>query len=241
MSSGFARLLGAAQGSLGPARVRVQPGAPVFGGQELAADEPGPVQAAVPAPRPVQAAASAPAARVDVTERPPREVSAAPHHDQVRAEAPVPLLATFTVTAAPLITPASRAAPAVAAHAEMPRARDAGPPAPVPATPVVAHTVASTPAMAPVPLLPPAPPSREAHAPAALMPAAPRAARPTRATAQPHTTASPATEGEATVVHVSIGRVELIAAPPATAARPRSSPRASPRQSLAEYLGGKPR
>jgi hypothetical protein len=111
----------------------------------------------------------------------------------------------------------------------------------------------AAPASPAAPALPPAPLLRaraEALPIGALPPRAQAAEREPRRAAQPVLAAPPARPAAAaagavthepapaTVVHVSIGRVELVAAPAPSPARPRGASRSAPSVPLAEYLRG---
>jgi hypothetical protein len=254
MSGGaFGRWLTAARGGLGPGRVRPAPtqAAPNLSiDQQTTAEAPQPANslppprhpAAAPERQAVARRASAPdhnpaaTARQGLPPQPPQPKDAAPR----RAAVPQPLLA------APA-TPAGRSTPAYEPQREPARQAPAGiePAVPGqvestetgPAKPTLALRTAGAelplraPADPPAPLL--VPPDRATEVPSS--PASPpHATAPRAATAALHTQAVP----EAMVVHVSIGRVELIAAASPAPPRVRSPGRAAASVPLADYLRG---
>jgi hypothetical protein len=237
VSGGFTRWLAAAQGPLGPARVRVQAAAPTVPWGDAPAPEPLAVHEARPAA--VSAAPVASSQAAAVAQPVPRNAQALPV--KPLQPAPRPLQAPREHDGAPLPAPAA-AAPGTAS----PPVLDTTPPAPPLArrAPIAASVPLPASAEPPRALLPLAEAAHDAVAPQGTSSPLRRATEARRTSRAAPAATSPLgaeSEPEPTVVHVSIGRVELVAAPAPAATRPRTSPRASPRLSLADYLGGKSR
>ncbi|MBL8308497.1 MAG: hypothetical protein JNM33_17520 [Rubrivivax sp.] len=244
MSGFFSRLLARAAGDAGPSRVRPQVAPPWAAGAGEALGESLELEASMPAEPPprgaaaqvVQGAHTRPAGEAD-------RGDAAPFEVEHGASTPRPPTAPPRATASPAPMP-----PALQPAVPSPRlpARPAMPQAPtraaVPSLPparlqaetsrVDEASQAAEAAAASAETASPKRPRTAAVAPVAI--AARQAARP--AAPSP---AAPRDEG--TVVHVSIGRVELFAPAAAPAVRaPRTAPRGGS-VPLADYLRGKPR
>jgi hypothetical protein len=183
--------------------------------------------------------AEAPAARAGSRAQTADE--SAPHSVAPREPAPLRLTTPPSAPNPALAPPATQLAPLREPDAQSATSWPAPAARPAAAAPVAMARSAAEPAASriavsrPVPLLPPrsAPPVDAAREPRADAP--PARSRALRRQTEP--AGALGAEASESVVHVSIGRVELTALTPPAAARAKSAPR-QPTTSLADYLRG---